>query len=104
VEVPTNKVERIVEVEANPKKEETKNVEKKPSIRINSDLENPEEVMKRYPTYSPKLAMMMAKSKQKNSSLTDSRIVELKKKAKDMKESLPKSEIRDFIANKKKRI
>jgi len=75
-----------------------------PSIEIKEDLDETAAILKRYPTYSPKLAMMMAKSKQNNSSLTDTSTVELRVKAKDLKKSLPRSEIRDFIDNRSKRM
>jgi len=104
VEVPTTKVvEKTVEVQA-PAIEtsvETTPLEKKQDT---IPLNETEAVFKRYPTYSPKLAMMMAKSKQNNSSVTDQATVELKKRAKDVKKSLPRSEIRDFIDDRTKRM
>jgi len=117
VEVPTTTiVEKTIEVQAptlettpppvaekvvEPVKEPIAIEEAKPS---KTELDETAAVFKRYPTYSPKLAMMMAKSKQINSSLSDKATVELKQRAKDMKTSLPKSEIRDFIENRTKRM
>lgn len=77
---------------------------KKEAVKKEEDLNDTEAILKRYPTYPPKLAMMMAKSKQKNISLMDKETVELKGKVKDNKKSLPRSEIRDFIDNKIKRM
>ena len=68
------------------------------------ELDDTAAAFKRYPTYSPQLAMMMAKSKQKNSTVTDSATVELKQKVKDMKKSLPRSEISDFLNKRIKRV
>jgi len=120
VEVPTSTVvEKIIEVQAPaPKIEEvqvvgeTKPVEEVPvtpkvpeaPVESQKELDETAQVLKRYPTYSPKLAMMMAKSKQNNSSLSDKATVELKQRAKDMKTSLPRSEIRDFIETRTKRM
>lgn len=127
VEVPTTKViERVVtEAQSAPKeevatviapeKEKTKEdvvkadtvITKEPDVKIEEpnveDMNETEAILKRYPSYPPKLAMLMAKSKQKNITLTDKETVELKGKVKDNKKSLPRSEIRDFIDNKIKR-
>jgi len=92
----TKAVEPVVEPIPEPVKVEAPKEEE-------PNLDEAAEVLKRYPTYSPKLAMMMAKSKQKNISSTDKATVELKEKAKDLKQSLPRSEIRDFIDSKIKR-
>jgi len=86
-------------------KEEKLEINEKPTLENkidNDELDKTTAVLKRYPTYSPKLAMMMAKSKQNNCSIMDQATVELKKKAKDLKKSLPRSEIRDFIELRKK--
>ena len=118
VEVPA-RIERVVEVSNNVNttvvnnNSVTEEVKEDVSLSVETDyevavepeqeLDDTSEVLKRYPTYSPKLAMMMAKSKQNNSSLSDKATVELKERAKDMKTSLPRSEIRDFIDSKLKR-
>ena len=81
-------------------------IEEKKEIKVETlkELSETEEILQRYPAYPPKLAMMMAKSKQNNSSIKNSKIVELKNRTKDMKKSLPRSEIRDFIENRTKRL
>jgi len=120
IEVPTTKIiEKTVEVQApvevsvvgdskpveevpvSPEKPKAIVVEDKPS---KTELDETAAVLKRYPTYPPKLAMMMAKSKQNNSSLSDKATVELKQRAKDVKTPLPRSEIRDFIETRTKRM
>jgi len=121
VEVPTKIIQKVVEIapansteprgviENNPAEEVHKHTEVSAApvevvVEESENLDETEAIMKRYPTYSPKLAMMMAKSKKNNSSVTDSTTVELKKRAKDMKKSLPRAEIRDFIDNRTKRM
>ena len=116
VEVPTKVVERVeVASVAQPEPQPTSPevtagqvISPSPEpIVIAEEPENLDEtnaILKRYPTYSPKLAMMMAKSKKNNSSVTDTATVELKKRAKDLKKPLPRSEIRDFIDNRTKRM
>lgn len=101
MEVTENKI--IPNFETKETIEEVKKVDQ-PVDQPIEDLNETEAIMKRYPTYSTKLAMMMAKSKQKTKIEFDKETVELKSKAKDVKTSLPRSEIKDFIEKKIKRV